>query len=131
MAKRASSIVAGKYWLRSVATGRWLCSEMPRLQVDQLPQVDEVLLGHRLVEAVLVVEGLDDGRVPKGRLAQVGGGRVTGHEMGEDEGNEGDPDHEDHADPEAPGQEPAEPGGGDPPGSVPVESWPTGRRAAN
>ena len=54
---------------------------------------------------------------PRAPLAQVGGGRVTGDEVGEDEGDERDPDHQDHADPEAPGQEPAEPGGGGPPGS--------------
>ena len=92
-----------------------------QVEVEQLPQVDEVLLGHRLVEAVLVVEGLHNGRVPQGRLAQVGGGRVTRHEMGEDEGNQGDPDYQDNADPQAPGQEPPEPGGCGPPGSVPVD----------
>ena len=37
--------------------------------VEELPQVDDVLLGHRLVEAVLVVEGLNDGRVAQGALA--------------------------------------------------------------
>ena len=31
MANSASSIVAGKYCLRSEATGLWLCSEIPRL----------------------------------------------------------------------------------------------------
>ena len=91
-----------------------------QVEVEQLPQVDEVLLGHRLVQAVLVVEGLHDGRVPQGRLAQVGGGRVARDEVGEDEGDERDPDDQDDADPQAPGQEPPEPGGGGPPGSVPT-----------
>ena len=85
--------------------------------MEELPQVDEVLVGDGLVEAVLVVEGLHDGRVPQGALAQVGGSRVTRDEVGQDERNQRDPDYQDNADPEAPGQEPAEPGGGDPPGS--------------
>ena len=65
-----------------------------------------------------MVEGLHDGRVPEGALAQVGGGRVGRHEVGQDEGNQRDPDNQDNAYPEAPGQEPPEPGGGGPPGSL-------------
>ncbi len=92
-----------------------------QVEVDQLPQVDEVLHRHRLVQAVLVVEGFHDRRVPERRLAQVGRGRVTRDKVGEDEGNQGDPDHQDNADPQPPGQEPPEPGGCGPPGSVPVD----------
>ncbi len=89
----------------------------PEVAVKQLPQVDDVLLGHRLVEAVLVVESLDYGRVAQGALAQVGGSRVGRDQVGEDEGYERDPDHQDGTDPQPPGQEPSEPGGGHPPDS--------------
>ena len=71
-----------------------------------------------LVEAVLVVEGLDDGGVAERALAQVGGRRVARDQVGQDERDQGDPDNEDYADPEPPAQEPPEPGGSNPPGSV-------------
>ena len=83
----------------------------PEVAVQELPQVDDVLLGDGLVETVLVVEGFHDGRVAQGALAQVGGGGVGGDEVGEDEGNERDPDDKDRTDTQAPGQEAAKPGG--------------------
>ena len=71
--------------------------------MQELPQVDDVLLGDGLVETVLVVEGLHDGRVAQGALAQVGGGGVGGDEVGEDEGDERDPDDKDRTDTQADG----------------------------
>ena len=118
MANRASSIVAGTYWPQVGGHRPVALLGDAEVAVEELPQVDDVLLGHRLVEAVLVVEGLHDGRVPQGRLTEVGGGGVARDEVGEDEGDQRDPDDQDRADTQASGQETAEPGGGDPPGSA-------------
>ncbi len=118
MANRASSIVAGKYCRRSDEHCHVAVLGDPQVAVQQLPQVDQVLIDERLIEAVLMVESLDYGRIPEGALAQVGGGRVRRDQVGQDEGHQGDPDDEDDPYPEAPAQETPEPGGGYPPGST-------------
>ena len=88
----------------------------PQVAAHQAAEVDQVLLGHRLVEPVTVVEGGHRRRVADGSLTEVGRGRVTGDQVGEDEGHEGDPDHQHQAGGDPAQQEPADAGGGEPPG---------------
>ena len=71
-------MVAGTYSARSVSTGRWVCSEMPRFPCSRFLRYTQVLHRQRLVEPVLMPEGLHRGRVADGALAEVGGGGVTG-----------------------------------------------------
>ena len=76
---------------------------LAEVAVDEVLQVDQVADRERLVEAVVLLEGLDRGRVGGGLLAEVRRGRVARHELGEHERDERDPEHE-----EQEGAEPAE-----------------------
>jgi hypothetical protein len=56
--------------------------------------VDDVALGDRPVEAVLLVEGGDRRRVERGLVAEGGRRRVGGDDLGQDEEDEADAEDE-------------------------------------
>ena len=94
---------------------------LAEVAVDEVLQVDQVPDRERLVEPVVLLEGLDRGRVGGGLLAEVRRGRVARHELGEHERDERDPEHEqqegaepseDEAQEARRGAEPAPPRGG-------------------
>ena len=76
---------------------------LAEVTVDEVLQVDQVTDRERLVEAVVLLEGLDRRRVGRGLLAEVRRRGVARHELGEHERDERDPEHE-----EQEGAEPAE-----------------------
>ncbi len=78
------------------------------VSVQQVLQVQHVLHRQRPVQAVLVPEGRHRGRVADGALPEVGGGRVTGHQVGEHERDQRDADAQHQAGPEPLQQEAAQ-----------------------
>ena len=94
---------------------------LPEIAVDEVLQVDQVAHGQRLVEAVVLLEGLDRLGIRGRLLAEVRRRRVARDELREHERDERDPEHEQHegaqpAEDEAQearrGAEPAAPRGG-------------------
>ena len=58
--------------------------------MDEVPEVEPVLLGERLVEAVLDLRGLDEIRIRARPGPELHGGRVAGNEVREPPRDDGD-----------------------------------------
>ena len=108
MANSASSSVAGMYSARSVQHRPVALLGDPKVPVQQVLQVEQVLHRQRPVQPVLVPEGLHRGRVADRALAEVGGRRVTGHQVGEYERHQRDADAQHQPGAEPLQQEPAQ-----------------------
>ena len=76
---------------------------LPEVAVDEVLQVDQVPHRERLVEPVVLLEGLDRRGIGGRLLAEVRRRRVARDELGEHERDERDPEHEQHE-----GAQPAE-----------------------
>ena len=101
--KSASSAVAGMNCPRSCVTGVVGHRRLAEVAVDEVLEVDQVTDGERLVEPVVLLEGLDRRRVGGRLLAEVRRRGVARDELGEHERDERDPEHE-----EQEGAEPAQ-----------------------
>jgi len=81
---------------------------LAEVTVRESPEVRAVLLRERLVEAVVLAERLDGGRVFDRALAEVRGRRVARYELREQEGDQRDADAEEDEGDEPPADEPEE-----------------------
>ena len=105
---------------------------LAEVALHEMLQIDQVAERERLVEAVVLIEGLDGSRVGGGLLAEVRRGGVARDELGQHEGDERDPEQEQEqrgkpAQEEAAGTIRSGGGGYDarPAGSCPFPGWPS------
>jgi hypothetical protein len=75
---------------------------LAEVAVDQPPQVEPVLLRQRLVEPVVLAEGLNRRRVVDRTLAEIRGGGIARDELRQRERDERDADREQNERDEAP-----------------------------
>jgi hypothetical protein len=90
---------------RQLSTGREVAAEVfgywhmradgnTHVALHEIAQVAQVLFGQRPIQAPLLAERCDDGRILHRTLAQMRRHRIGRHAVGHDERNQRHPDHE-------------------------------------